>query len=91
MNDNIYNYLDGKNLSKEEALNIARKYNIGIGKDTKVQITENGKGSDYGFYSISFEDQKNESNMQYGYDKKRWPSTLVYAFTRCERTKNKFK
>ena len=57
------NYLDGKNLSKEEALNLARKYNIGLGKDTKVQITENGKGSDYGFYSISFEEQENESNI----------------------------
>ena len=58
VNDNSYDHLDGKNLSKEEALNLARKYNIGIGKDTKVQITENGKGSDYGFYSISFEDKK---------------------------------
>ena len=29
------NHLDGKNLSKEEALNLARKYNIGIGKDTE--------------------------------------------------------
>ena len=58
VNDNSYDHLDGKNLSKEEALDLARKYNIGIGKDTKVQITENGKGSDYGFYSISFEDSK---------------------------------
>ena len=57
VNDNNYDHLDGKNLSKEEALNLARKY-IGIGKDAKVEITENGKGSDYGFYSISFEDRK---------------------------------
>ena len=35
VNDNSYDHLDGKNLSKEEALNLARKYNIGIGKDTE--------------------------------------------------------
>ena len=28
VNDNSYNHLEGKNLSKEEALNLARKYNM---------------------------------------------------------------
>jgi spore germination protein len=64
VNDNNYNHLGGKNISKDEAVKIAQKY-IGIGKGAKVQITENGKGSDYGFYSISFENKENNqiSNM----------------------------
>ena len=85
--ENNINYLEGENLSKEEAVKKAKKY-IGLGKDTESQITESGKGSDYGFYSISMENKKNKQISQYGYNKKRWPSNLVCPFKRCQRTKN---
>ncbi len=64
VNDNNYNQLEGKNISEEEAVKIAKKY-IGLGKDAEIQVTANGKGSDYGFYSISMENKKTKqiSNM----------------------------
>lgn len=64
VNDNSYNQLEGKNITKEEAIKKAEKY-IGLGKDTEVQVTESGKGSDYAFYSISMENKKTKqiSNM----------------------------
>ncbi len=46
--DNNINFLEGENFSKEEAIKKAEKY-IGLGKDTEIQITESGKGSDYRF------------------------------------------
>lgn len=63
-NDNRYNHLEGDEITKDEAVTIAKKY-IGLGDEAKVQVTENGKGSDFGFYSISFENKKTNqiSNM----------------------------
>ena len=62
--ENQLNFLEGEDFSKEEAIKKAEKY-IGLGKDTKIQITESGKGSDFPFYSISMENKKNKqmSNM----------------------------
>ena len=57
VNDNTFNELEGKNISKEEAVKKAEKY-IGLGKGTEIKVTESGKGSDYGFYSISMENKK---------------------------------
>ena len=53
-----------KKLRKMRQSEIAKKY-IGLGDDAEVLVTENGKDSDYGFYSISFENQKTNqiSNM----------------------------
>ncbi|WP_338470114.1 germination protein YpeB [Niallia sp. XMNu-256] len=64
VNDNSYDHLKGKTITKNEAVKVAKKF-IGLSNDTQVQITENAKGSDYGFYSISFEDKKTNqiSNM----------------------------
>ena len=61
--DNSFNELEGKNITKEEAINIAK--NMELGKMPKVQVTESGKGSDYHFYSISMENKKTKqiSNM----------------------------
>lgn len=56
-NDNNYNKLKGKEITKEEAVKIARKY-AGAGKEAHIEVTENGKGSDYGFYSVAIEDEK---------------------------------
>src|SRR3954471_2488901 len=57
VNDNSFNELEGENISKEEAIKKAKKY-IGLGKDTEIKVTKNGKGSYYGFYSISMENKK---------------------------------
>lgn len=56
-NDNSYNHLGGKEISKEEAVKIAQKY-AGVGKEARIEVTENGKGSDYNFYSVSMENEK---------------------------------
>nr|WP_295972377.1 germination protein YpeB [uncultured Bacillus sp.] len=56
-NDNNYNHLEGKEISKKEAARLAKKY-VGIDSDAKMEVTENGKGSDYGFYSISLKNEK---------------------------------
>lgn len=62
--DDNYKYLEGKEISKKEAGKIARKY-TGFGDNVKLQITESGKGSDVGFYSVSIVDKKSklEANM----------------------------
>ncbi|WAA13778.1 germination protein YpeB [Fervidibacillus halotolerans] len=54
--------LPGKEISKEEALEIAKKYTTNI-KDPETKVTESGKGSDYEFYSVSIRDGKNEIDM----------------------------
>lgn len=62
--DENFKYLEGDEISKKEAITIARKY-TGFNGDVDVKVTENGKGSDYGFYSISIRDKKTkeEANM----------------------------
>lgn len=62
--DDSYKYLTGNKISKKEAEKIARKY-TGFSKDTDIRITESGKGSNVGFYSVSIIDKKSkqEANM----------------------------
>ncbi|WNS74052.1 germination protein YpeB [Bacillus sp. DTU_2020_1000418_1_SI_GHA_SEK_038] len=62
--DNNFKHLKGKGISEQEAINIAKKYS-GFKNDVAVKVTENGEGSDYGFYSVSLLDQrtKQEANM----------------------------
>ncbi|WP_079509576.1 germination protein YpeB [Mesobacillus jeotgali] len=62
--DENFKKLPGKKISKEEAVKITRKY-APVGNAGEVKVTENGKGSDYGFYSISIENRKTrlEANM----------------------------
>lgn len=62
--DEIYKDVEGKRITKTEAIATAKKYaNFHDGVEVKVE--DNGKGSDYGFYSISLlEKKKNiEVNM----------------------------
>jgi spore germination protein len=61
--DENFKHLTGSNISKKEAVEIARKYS-GL-KNGKVRVVENGKGSDYGFFSVSIQEQKSglEANM----------------------------
>ncbi len=62
--DENYKNLKGKIVSKQEAISTAKKY-AGLGNDVKVQVETSGKGSDYGFYSVSLLDKQNqqEANM----------------------------
>ncbi len=62
--DENFKKLPGKTISKDEAVQITRKY-APVGNAGHVKVTESGKGSDYGFYSVSIEDPKTklEANM----------------------------
>lgn len=62
--DENFKKLPGKKISKDEAVRITRKY-APVGNAGDVKITQNGKGSDYGFYSVSIQDPKTklEANM----------------------------
>lgn len=62
--DEQFQYLEGEDISKKEAITIARKY-TGFNGDVDVMVTESGKGSHYGFYSVSIRDKKSkeEANM----------------------------
>jgi spore germination protein len=62
--DENFKYLDGPTINKQKALEIARKYS-GLKGKGKEQVVENGKGSAYGFYSVSIQDPDSgqEANM----------------------------
>lgn len=55
--DENFKKLPGEKISKEKAVQITRKY-APVGSGGKVKVTENGKGSDYGFYSISIQNPR---------------------------------
>ncbi|XJZ26065.1 germination protein YpeB [Bacillota bacterium Lsc_1132] len=50
--DENYKKIQGKKISRSEAVKIAKQY-LHFDGNTQVKVTENGKGSDYGFYSIA--------------------------------------
>jgi spore germination protein len=50
--DENYQRVEGKAISQNEAINVAKRY-IKFDKTAKVNVTKNGKGSDFGFYSVS--------------------------------------
>lgn len=62
--DENYNNLSGPAITKSEAGAIAKKY-MGFNNKAQIKITQNGKGSDYGFYSVSMRNQQTniEGNM----------------------------
>jgi spore germination protein len=62
--DENYKNIQGKAISQKEAAAAARKY-LRINGNTKIKVTENGKGSKYGFYSVSLKNKKTneEANM----------------------------
>lgn len=55
--DENFKKLQGKKISKNDAIKITRRY-ASLGNAGKVRVEENGKGSDYGFYSVSILDPK---------------------------------
>ncbi|PLR83063.1 germination protein YpeB [Bacillus canaveralius] len=59
--DRNFNRLEGPKINEKKAVQIARQY-TGMGKDVKAKVTENGDGSEFGFYSVSMEDRR--SNLE---------------------------
>ncbi|MBM7651461.1 germination protein YpeB [Neobacillus cucumis] len=55
--DENFNKIKGKTISRQEAINIAKKY-IKFNGNANVKVTDNGKGSDFGFYSVVIENEK---------------------------------
>jgi spore germination protein len=62
--DENFKNIKGKTISQKEAVSIAKKY-MKFNGNAEVKVTENGKGSDYGFYSVSIKNKKtgNEGSM----------------------------
>lgn len=54
--DENYSHLKGSPISKKEAIDIAKRY-ANLNKVRDVNVTENGKGAKYGFYSVSLQSQ----------------------------------
>ncbi|MBM4762145.1 germination protein YpeB [Bacillus sp. B15-48] len=57
--DENFKYLKGKEIDQNEALEIAKKW-ASPGDRVEERITENGEGSNYGFFSVDLEDKKNK-------------------------------
>ncbi|WP_445492286.1 germination protein YpeB [Niallia sp. 03133] len=62
--DENFQSLEGSTITKEEAIKTAKKY-ANFKGGTDVKVTENGKGSNYGFYSVNVldKDTKLEASM----------------------------
>lgn len=60
--DEHYRNLKGKEISKEEAVEIARKF-VPFDKNAKVTVEESRKGSDFKFYSITVSDPKSNNQL----------------------------
>ncbi|MBE6183468.1 germination protein YpeB [Heyndrickxia ginsengihumi] len=54
--DDQYKNVKGKQISKNEAINIAKKY-AGINKVKHATVSKNGKGANFDFYSVTLLDQ----------------------------------
>lgn len=68
-NDNSFKYLNGKEITKEQAMNEARKF-LQIEEQVNMNVTENGDGSDIGFYSITINTPKQNSEIYMDITKK---------------------
>lgn len=57
-----FEHLEGPDITKKEALEIAKKYTK-IEGDAKTKVSENGEGSDYEFYSVDIKSKHDDVNM----------------------------
>jgi spore germination protein len=62
--DDEFRYVEGEELSEEEAVNRAKEF-LNIEGSPDIKITESGKGADNGFYSVTIQpkDEQAEINM----------------------------
>ncbi|MDQ1145235.1 spore germination protein [Bacillus sp. SORGH_AS 510] len=64
LKDENFKKIKGKTITRDEAVKIAKKY-MKFDGNAVVKVTENGKGSNYGFYSVSIKNKQTgqESSM----------------------------
>ncbi|MDR4948422.1 germination protein YpeB [Neobacillus cucumis] len=67
--DENFNKIRGKTISRQDAIKIAKKY-IKFNGDANVKVTDNGKGSDFGFYSVLIENKKTNQEASMDITKK---------------------
>lgn len=67
--DENFKYLKGDEISENEAVRIAKKY-AALGNNVNIKVTENGKGSDYGFFSVSVQNKKTKEEADMDITKK---------------------
>jgi spore germination protein len=67
--DENFNNIKGKQISRSEAGSLAKKF-VNIGQPVQVKVTQNGKGSDFGFYSVSLLNTKNNEEVNMDITKK---------------------
>lgn len=67
--DDQYKYLEGETISEKEAAQLAKKYS-GFGDNAEVKVTENGEGSDFGFYSVAIRNKKTKQDANMDITKK---------------------
>jgi spore germination protein len=63
-----FDKLEGKEISKEEAIKIAKTFVPN--KVTDIKVTKNGEGSSFGFYSVSMHDKENNTDIDMDLTKK---------------------
>ncbi|MEV5036437.1 germination protein YpeB [Peribacillus frigoritolerans] len=68
--DENFKNLQGETITKEEAIATAKNYAHSKSKNLKVNVEENGKGSDYGFYSVSILDKDSDTELNMDLTKK---------------------
>ena len=61
--DNDFKLIKGREVSAEEAVATAKKFAAFKDKQIKVNVTENGDGSKYGFYSVQLQDKKTNQEV----------------------------
>lgn len=79
--DENFKYLQGKQITKKEAEEIAKQY-LGAKNKTKVQVSESGKGAKAGFYSVSVLDQV--TNEEFNMDITKKGGYPIYLITSRE-------
>ena len=67
--DENFKKLPGEKISKEKAIQITRKYTP-VRNGGNVKVTESGKGSDYGFFSVSIQNPKSKLEVNMDITKK---------------------
>jgi len=55
--DENFKKIKGKTITQKEAIQIAKKY-MNFDGNTDVKVTDNGEGSDFGFYSVSMKNKR---------------------------------
>jgi spore germination protein len=67
--DENFNNIKAKPVSRSEAGNSAKKF-VNMGQSVNVKVTQNGKGSDFGFYSVSLINTKTNEEINMDITKK---------------------